>query len=75
MMLALVTVGFRTTGAHPAIKWHAGVVSCVGQPEASGVDPSHSALTPNSVDFALDSTAEWSVADTEPTEVVIDISL
>jgi hypothetical protein len=47
----------------------------VGQPEPSGVGPSHSALTPNSVAFALDSTAEWFVSDAEPLGVVIDISL
>jgi hypothetical protein len=74
-MLTLVAVAFRTTCAHPAIESHAGVVSCAAQPEPSGVGPSHSALTPNSVDFALDSTAEWFVSDAEPLGVVIDISL
>jgi len=74
-MLTLVTAGFGTTCAHPAIESHASVVWCVGQPEPSGVGPSHSALTPNSVAVALDSRAEWFVSDAEPLGLVIDISL
>ena len=74
MLIPAIAVS-NTAAPHAAIESHSPLVWCTGQPEPSGVGRCHSALTPNSVDFALDTTAEWFVSDAEPMEVVIDISL
>lgn len=62
MLMPAIAVS-NTAGPHAAIESHGPLVWCAAQPERSGVGLCHSALTPTSVDFALDSTAEWFVSD------------
>ena len=74
-MLRPAIAGPSTTSPHAGIESHGLVMWCAGQPEPSGVSPSHSALKPSCVDVGFDATTERLVSDAELMELSVDIPL